>query len=856
MSQLNEAQQRVVTTLDKNILLLASAGTGKTNTLAHRVAHILQSGAAKGDEILCMTFTNKACREMKDRILTMAGSVAKAVEVSTFHSFCYKVLQEESKRNDTLYMDMSIYDEVDCQELLAPWLPIGMREPVFMNLISHVKEYRSLWGMYTDTPADDYRHTIDRLFLEQRDTMERFFNGLTMSTLADFRETGYKTLVGYEEALANVHGVDFTDLITQVHRLFQEEPIRERWRSRYSYISVDEMQDTSDLEAEVMKLLWQGNHILLCGDYFQTIYEWRGSNPERLLAEYKQEFQPEVIVFYENYRANRQLFDASFAVLKRMFPRLINEFYEKPPFAATKEEGEPIIVHKAPTEWKEGAYIFDMIQTLPKEANIGVLVRSNKQAQYLSALFSRCNDNLPPAEQRQFMIIDEYKFFRRQEIKDVMAYFKLLLNPHDALSAKRLIKRYVKGIGEARIQQIESETVRTMGLRLTDFLDMQIFESEPYDGLIKGLAAGNIIVYDVESTGTDTTKDEIIQIAAFKLKPDGSEGAVFERFIRPSKPVGDSELVHGFSDAYLADHGEDAATVLVEFKEFTKGAIIVGHNVNYDISIFTSELHRHNLGDPQFAGVYDTLDIYRRFYPRLANHKLGFLSETFPINYTPTHNAMDDIRATARLLLYAIEKNIEPTADQRRALISNFKNAFATMASQMATLRRKIVTDKPSALLAYIMKDMGVLAYYTERREHERVEYIRDLYRLMVELEGQDSHLAGREYLQRMLEQAALTAGEPDQRLKNNDRIPIITVHQAKGSEFDYVFLAGLRDGVFPSFLALKEGKRSEEQRLFYVAITRAKQRLFISYASTNDRGKPCKASEFLQYLPNSVVWE
>lgn len=175
MAQLNEAQQRVVATLDKNILLLASAGTGKTNTLAHRVAHILQSGAAQGDEILCMTFTNKACREMKDRILAMAGSVAKAVEVSTFHSFCYKVLQEESKRNDTLYMDMSIYDEVDCQELLAPWLPIGMKEPVFMNLISHVKEYRSLWGYYTEPPAEDYRRTIDRLFIEQRAMMERFF---------------------------------------------------------------------------------------------------------------------------------------------------------------------------------------------------------------------------------------------------------------------------------------------------------------------------------------------------------------------------------------------------------------------------------------------------------------------------------------------------------------------------------------------------------------------------------------------------------------------------------------------------------------------------------------------------------
>mgnify|MGYP000444220335 CR=1 FL=1 len=109
--------------------------------------------------------------------------------------------------------------------------------------------------------------------------------------------------------------------------------------------------------------------------------------------------------------------------------------------------------------------------------------------------------------------------------------------------------------------------------------------------------------------------------------------------------------------------------MLKDFLEFTKGAIIVGHNVSYDVNIFTSELHRHGLGNPQFGAVYDTLDMFRRFYPRLPNHKLGFLSEHFPINHKPTHNAMDDIRATGLLLLYILKENIVPSIDQRRALI-------------------------------------------------------------------------------------------------------------------------------------------------------------------------------------------
>lgn len=856
MAQLNEAQQRVVNTLTNNILLLASAGTGKTNTLAHRVAHIIQSGAAKGEEILCMTFTNKACREMKDRILTMAGPAAKAVEVKTFHSFCYKILREESKRDDSLYFDMAIYDEVDCQELLAPWQPRGMKIETFLGMVSFIKEYRAIWGYYSDNISIDYGTTIDRLFIEQRRIMERFFEKSRLEDLADFRAEGYKSLVSYDQALADAHAVDFTDLITIVYRLFQNETIRERWRSRYRYINVDEMQDTSDLEGAVMKCLWRGNHVLLCGDYFQTIYEWRGSNPERLLAEYRTEFSPEVIIFYENYRANQYLFNASLTLLERMFPRQIGEFYKERPYAASKTPGEPIVVHRSPTLWKEGAYIFDTIRKLPKDAKIGVLVRINRQAQYLSGLFASFNGQLPAEKQRHFVIIDEFKFFRRQEIKDIMAYFKLLLNPHDAVSAKRIIKRYVEGIGEGRIKEIESETVRTTGLHLTDFVDMKIFEDEPYDRLVQGLAAGNVIVYDVESTGTDTARDEIIQIAAFRLNPDGSEGETFERFIKPSKSVGASADVHGFTDEKLAEVGEEAAKVLAEFKEFSKGAVIVGHNVNYDISIFTNELARHNLGTPEFADVYDTLDIYRRFYPRLPNHKLGFLSEYFPIHHKPTHNAMDDIRATALLLLYAIEHNIQPTSDQRRALISRFKNSFAGIASQMTTLRRKLLEEKPTALLAYIMNDMGVLRYYEEKHEKERVKHIRDLYLIMQNLEKEDEDLSGRACLQQILEQAALTVSEPDPRIKNMDRIPIITVHQAKGTEFDYVFLAGLQSGMFPFYSAAREGKLAEEKRLFYVAVTRAKKRLFISYSMIDRYDNYRGPSEFLEYLPADVIEE
>ena len=849
---INSEQQRVIDELDRNILLLASAGTGKTNTLAYRVAHIIENGRCEAHQILCMTFTNKAAQEMKSRIESLVGQPAKAVEISTFHSFCFYVLQQEGKRDESLYTDVTIFDEEDCKELYLPYKPRNMRDMNFASLISMVKEYRSVYEFYSESLIDDYKRTIQRLEQEQSKQIEKLFynyNTLATEDLSDFWAHGHEWIARYDESLQSVHGVDFTDLICGVHRLFQNPDIRERWRSRYQYISVDEMQDTGSLEYKVMEMLWEGNHVLLCGDYFQTIYEWRGSDPFRLLEAFTRDFNPLKIIFYKNYRSNRTLFTMAFKTLQNMFPQLVGTVYDEMPEANSASDGAPILVKGCRNEYTESKFIYDRICALPKDASIGVLVRDNRKAQRLSEQFERYNQDKPESERRPFMIIDEYKFFRRQEIKDIMAYFKLLMNPNDAVSAKRIIKRYVSGIGDARIRDIESPKNRSVGLKLTDFMDMPIFESEPYAKLVAGLAAGDVVVYDVESTGTDTTEDRIIQIAAMRIDKDGNEIERFERFINPGKSVGTSQLVHGFTDEYLAEHGESPNVVLEAFKEFSHNRIIVGHNVNYDISILSHELARHNLGEPHFKAVYDTLDIFRRFYPTLENHKLGFLSNHFPINHTPTHNAMDDIIATGQLLIYAVRENIVPTTTDRMVAINQYKAAFTTIASQMATLRRKMHADNPTELLAYIMNQMGVLEYYKSHGEMSKVEHIRDLYRIMESLDKEYEGMTGLARLNHILQLAALTAGEPQQMSKQS-KIPIITIHQAKGSEFDHVFLAGMNQGTFPSFISLREGNEDEEKRLFYVAITRPKQELIITYTNESQRGQGTAPSAFLDYMP------
>ena len=869
---LNDIQQQVVQELDRNIVLLASAGTGKTNTLSYRVAHILETGRATGEQILCLTFTNKACREMKERMITIVGQEAQAVKVSTFHSFCYTILQEEAKLQEDLFKEFLIFDEEDVEELLSECLPnlvkdyseehgfiaLKIHAKTIREVISAVKEHRSKYQYYSANIQEDYARTIKRMQQEQ----SVWYSIMSEDTAEFLEEKGLQVLMEYEWRLRSLNGLDFADLITRVHQIFQRPEVANRWRQRYSYIAVDEMQDTSELEYEVMNTMWKGNHILLCGDYFQTIYEWRGSNPITLIDRYRREYNPIELVFDTNYRSNQMLFKGAFSMLKDMFPQRVRELYQKEPKAIAIQQGEPISIYAAADAQDEARYIFQSIQQLrtgEEMPPVGILVRTNKQAIQLSEHFKRCNRSLPEEKQLKFILADELKFFRRLEIKDVLAFFKCLVNPWDLMSTKRIIRTFVKGVGDKRMEELESTAVRKTGLRITDFMSTKIFTREPYEQLEKGLVAKDIVVFDVEATGVNIMEDRIVQMAAIRIDEEGNQIDTFERFINPGVPVGDSELVHGFSDAHLQKVGGDARTVLEAFRQFADGSMIVGHNVQYDMSILEQECSRHGVAMPRVQAIYDTLDIYRRFYPNLPNHKLEFLSGYFPIDHQSTHNAMDDIIATGKLLVYAMKENILPTKAQRMAFVNKYRDIFANIAASMDTLRSKWTTSKPTEILAYIMKDMGVVEHYQKKVKEDptgerRLTSIRELYRIMKELEAEHPHYVGRDGVKEILEMSALHSGEGMFRRKGDSRIPIITVHQAKGSEFENVFIASAHDGGLPFYFAVKDGKLEEEKRIFYVALTRAKKHLTITYAKVNANGYWQQPSRFLSSIPEEFI--
>lgn len=857
----NKKQQQVINELNQNILLSAGAGTGKTNVLSYRVANILNKNRANADEILCLTFTNKACRELKNRITSQLDfETANKITIRTIHGFAYQVITTTAKKAQTIFKEFVIFDDEDQKTLIRQTITNfpkarALDIQYIVNCIEQLKQERALKHIYTEDIEADYT-TIYHQHLKFNKT----FNQQQNDNLTKFFQfDGLNIIINYELALQQMHGLDYKDLIANAYRLFQNENICSSWRKRYKYIMIDEMQDTSSFEYTMLEKLFPANNIMLCGDEFQTIYEWRGSNPQKILTAFTEKYNPLIINFNENYRSTRLLLEMAYNTLINLFRKeTISHSYAKNLLSKSSELGHKIELKQANSLANEAQWIFqNIVNLLPlvkTPTQIAILVRQNNYLQnltlhlnYLANIYNQKNQKTPI----NFIQIDNIRFFKRQEIKDVLSIMKYLINPNDYLSLQRILINLIPNIGIRTIKQISSDEYLQNGLRLSDFINanFQNPNYEPFSDLISAYLSKDIIVFDIEGTGTDIFADNIIQLSAIKIRK-GKKIAEFNRYLKSDKPVGDSEKVHHVSDEYLQTHGENPKLVLQEFCQFIQDAIITGHNIRgYDMDILNQNLLKHNLKPVDFSNInFDTLDLVRRFYPNLPNHKLEFLSNHFQFETKSNHNSLDDVFATWELLHKLLEDKIIPTAKKRSELINKQKNKFIHVAQIFQKLHN-ILNDNLllENLITQIVKEFDLVNIYKANATQDgavRLENIRNLFRLAkAEL---NSH-RGTNGIKELLQYASLSNTDLDALTSSHPKIPIITIHQAKGLEFDYEFLAGMNDDIFPSYFSTRNGSITEEEkRLFYVAITRAKKALFLSSS-----GRP---SRLLNYIPEQFI--
>lgn len=863
MDILNDAQRMVAEDGTHHILLTAPAGTGKTGTLARRIARLVEKGMAALEEILCLTFTNKACREMEHRIQEYMGEKGQGVSVKTIHGFCYELIQAEADNPENRYVNLSVWDEEDCRELMDDILekwntrPGNERQMIrnsryFFYDVDKAKRWLLERNRYTGEAAD-YLAAMNAISPNP-------FN-------VDKNRARAEMAASYDRQLHSLGGMDFNDILIGAWHLLSDDGCRRRWSSRFRYLHVDEMQDMSMLEYGIVLHLASQARVLLAGDYFQTIYEWRGSDPIQLIQRFTREFHPEVYTFTENYRATPLLLKAAEGYLRNAFSKDIPD--ERSSVSSVREgTGEPIVIHPAfETLDGEARWIIQCIEFLvhkqkklqeAEQGKICILCRNNAYNERLEEAFTRQLNQLKADGSGRwdfirFLRIGEEKLYRKREVKDVLAALHLAVNPFDNNSARRLCLNWGKGIGEATVKKILSSDYRKLGIALSDFLRPDVLRyADTYGTLLQALDEGRLTVFDVESTGTSTSTDEIVQLAAVTLNRDGQVTARFNRLVKPSGPVGESEKIHHISDERLKAEGEPPEKVFADFFAFTRNHILAGHNVSYDIHILMSQMRRLGMDPVETPAWVDTLEIFRRYYPELKNHKLEYLGEVFKVHHKSSHNAYDDILATAEILMYAVNHHLRPERDARRACISPYVSLFMPMARIVQDISRMSWKQNPNALIGQVISQLNMDEYFTQHGKTRERQHLEELKRCAEAYP--DYGRPPQDVLQEYLAMTALDAGDEILWQSGQAGIPIATVHQAKGMEFDFVFMAGMADENFPSFGALKAGMLMEEKRLFYVAITRARKRLFISWNIQSSRFGDAGASRFIANLPKDTV--
>ncbi len=450
LDDLNPVQQQAVKTTEGPCLILAGAGSGKTKVLTHRVAYLIQEKSVPPESILMVTFTNKAAGEMRDRIIKLLNFQLPASSfqlpvMGTFHSFCAKILRREGQTLG-LPPGFAIYDEGDA--------------------LDAVKEAMSNLNIPTQkTSPAAVRNTISGAKNELISSLEypQYARGY-------FQETVAKIYLEYQKILERNHALDFDDLLLYVIKLFQSDPsILIRYQIQFRYILIDEYQDTNPAQYLISKYLSKRHkNICVVGDASQSIYSFRGADFRNIVNFQKDYPEAQVFNLEQNYRSTQNILDAAFAVISKNRSHPILKLW------TNKNGGEKIEVIEVRNEVEEALFILSAITRLQGEAttnheprtlnSFAILYRTNAQSRSLEEQFLKAG--IP------YQLVGGVSFYARKEIKDVLAYLRLLQNPKDSVSLKRAEK-----IGKGRLSkvmelftEIESKLDQYVTLDLLDLI--------------------------------------------------------------------------------------------------------------------------------------------------------------------------------------------------------------------------------------------------------------------------------------------------------------------------------------------------------------------------------------------------
>ena len=715
---LNPAQREAVLTTEGPLLVLAGAGSGKTRVLTFRIARMIGDLGIRPWQILAITFTNKAAAEMRERLDAMLPDGGmRGMWVCTFHAMCVRILREDA---DLLGYtgQFTIYDDDDSRRMV--------RE-IMTQLAIEQKQY----------PINMIRSKISTA----KNAMTGPEEFIEKASSPQGQKAG-QVYLELERRLRAANAMDFDDLLVRTLELLRTRPeVLEKYQERFRYISVDEYQDTNHVQYEIANLLAaKYQNLMVVGDDDQSIYSWRGADISNILDFEKDFKQAKVVKLEQNYRSTGHILAAANAVVRNNSQRKDKRLF------TDLGDGEKIQAYQASDERDEGRWIASEIEKLHAGGmsydDMAVFYRTNAQSRILEDMFLRAG--VP------YKIVGGTRFFDRAEIRDVMAYLKMIVNPADEMSVKRVINTPRRGIGSTSIGRIE-DLARQNACSFFQACEIATAETGLFSAKVRN-ALG-----------------DFVNIVREGRRMDGELKDVVEMIVDKS----------GLVQAFRAEATMEAESRAENIQEFL-GVAAEFEETHEDI-----EGTLESLEELRAAGV--------------AGVPVAAPAGATGVAVGATAGAPAGVAAGATGVAAGIAGTPADTMD-------------AAMASAAGALGAAFAS--PAMATAPAAPSVAAMA--------------------AAEIERTYGPLACKA-LPALLEWLALRS-DLDALAGDTHAITMMTVHSAKGLEFPAVFVAGMEESIFPHVAGWTDddpAKLEEERRLAYVAITRARKRLFLTYAAT-----------------------
>ena len=862
-SSLDKYQIPVVEASQGYHLVLASPGCGKTHILAERIRYARERGV-KYEDMLCLTFTNRAAREMTNRIQKVVGGDFSELMVGNVHRFCSKFLFEQGR----IPADSAIIDDEEAVSIIADYRNEdeegvtrdfnrykGYQTIIFFQHFIYQMEHQHPWKYYLhpESFTDDDREAVKHICASQKieydeQAVVNIYHhaqeymdeanapGLDGKTADRIRVLLWKMYYAncYARYKEENHLFDFEDLLLYTYDIYRSDPTCKR----YPWIQVDEVQDLNGMQLAIIDLLTAEDNpmVMYLGDEQQAIFSFMGAKVETLTL-LKMRCKGNIHHLQRNHRSPKYLLDVFNDYAEKQL-KIDRELLPLSDNDTKATSGDLRIIHSSTIEAEHKDITAEALSLYEqnKEERTAVIVSANSDA-------DRISEAMAEAGLTHFKVSGR-DLFDTPDVKLLLAHLSVLSNEHNSIAWTRIMKG-VRAFPSHALARRFNWKLKQLALSPSDLL---LYPESCYTAeFLRAYNEEEIVVFDTETTGLNVFSDDIIEIAAIRIKGGEVVGEPLDLYIETDKPIlpmlGDKE-----NPMYAIYHekmstGEllSPSDALRRFLAYVGTSPILGHNANYDYNILDNNLQRYCNDTMQAHDIrcFDSLKLIRLLAPSLHSYKLESLLETFHLAGVNSHQAIDDVKATVSLVRLCAEKAREKQAQQvafiRHPKVKPFANVlrsnYGECYREAVNRLYKLSTDHEPVLVSELSAAYNAFRSDGLINDIPRLDYILRYLRIDMLTDETVANALAPQLSQYVMDINTLKEADFCNSKSILERIYVTTVHKAKGLEFDNVIIFDAADGRYPNAYNKTKQQDEEDARKFYVAMSRAKRRLFIAYA-------------------------